>query len=146
MHYFHSKRCKDVPRPSITAVVFYKYIKRHSPYYNYFVIRKLLSMGICNSSDDFHQEGDRIPQLYHPSFTPEAIPDQEIKKVLDGLFAAFDKDNDNYLDLAEVEAMMKHAHFRRNSRSETSLRDDALAFMEEADKKKDGKIDHEEFY
>lgn len=42
--------------------------------------------------------------------------------------------------------MMKHAHNWRNSRSETSLRDDAIAFMEEADKKKDGKIDHEEFY
>jgi len=42
--------------------------------------------------------------------------------------------------------MMRTAHRRKNLTSETDIKKDADGFMMEADKKKDGKIDLEEFY
>jgi Ca2+-binding EF-hand superfamily protein len=61
--------------------------------------------------------------------------------ILDRLFDTLDTNKDNYLDLSEIEEMIKHAHFRKNSMSLESVREEVIAFMMEADSKKNGRID-----
>jgi len=55
--------------------------------------------------------------------------DQTLRNILDRLFDTFDTNGDNYLDLQEVEEMIKHAHFRRDTISTGSVKEDALSFM-----------------
>jgi Ca2+-binding EF-hand superfamily protein len=73
------------------------------------------------------------------------VSEVELNTVLNGLFDSYDRDHDSYLNAEEVEAMMRHAHRRKNSTSEEDIRRDAESFMREADKKGDGKIDIQEF-
>jgi Ca2+-binding EF-hand superfamily protein len=99
-------------------------------------------MGICNSSEDLNDEfvALRVPTLSW-GLGEGAVSEGELRRVLGEVFNAFDTNHDSYLDLEEVERLMNYAHRRRNSTSALSLREEALSFMREADKKGDGRID-----
>ena len=57
------------------------------------------------------------------------------------MFDSLDINNDDFLDLEEVEEMMREAQRRKKGACEESVREEALEFMREADKKNDGVID-----
>ena len=70
------------------------------------------------------------------------VTDRELRKVLNKLFDRLDHNNNDFLNLQEVEEMMRQAHMKINVKvREGKVREDALEFMREADKKNDGLID-----
>jgi hypothetical protein len=103
-------------------------------------------MGICRSTEDFLHEKTTPKAAPMRARLVPSIPEDKLRKVLDDLFTSFDANGDNFLDLREVEAMMSYAHRRKNAPSAISAHDEALSFMREADKKRDGRIDREEFF
>jgi Ca2+-binding EF-hand superfamily protein len=65
---------------------------------------------------------------------------------LDDLFDRFDTNHDGYLDIEEIDALMREAHRRKNTAAAGSVRAEALDFLREADRKRDGRLDRDEFY
>jgi Ca2+-binding EF-hand superfamily protein len=96
-------------------------------------------MGICQVEQYLTQERILSPPQNRRSRQPIEIANDELRQVLDKLFNSYDRNHDNYLDLDEIEAMMRHAHNRNHSKGNTKK--EALDFIAEADKDGDGRID-----